>query len=172
MKPIKYLLFALCFASTFAVSARSPVEQDTIKIKITGRYDAFISAKGRNLKIEKTNFDLRHIDYQISDSTNEMSFTWPFSNIQQGGIAYIIGDSITEFSCSSSRSIDLDLRRCPSLRKLTLTGNIDSLDLSGNTNLEYFDCNECSFKNLQHLDMSHNPELTCFCRRYKRRQNT
>ena len=80
MKPIKYLLFVLCFASTFAVSARSPVEQDVIKIKIIGQHSAFFSAKGRNLRVE--------------------------------------------------------------------------------TNLEYFHCNECSFKNLQHLDMSHKPELT------------
>ena len=153
MKPIKYLFFALCFVSTFAVYARSSVEQDTIIIKKNERFDVFFSAKGQNLRIEP--YQLSQNECQISDSI----ITCRISEVQRGGIAYIIGDSITEFSCSSSPHLDLNLRRCPSLRKLTLKGFINSLDLSGNINLEYFHCNECDFKKLQHLDMSHNPEL-------------
>ena len=155
MNTIKYLFFVLFFVTGSSVFAGNPVDKDTISFYLNRwPLDVNFTIKGRNIRIDKGDGKFYYPETQIPDSISELEFF--FSSHRQFTIA---GESITDFKYMYDQVIDLDLRRCPSLKNLTLGCIIDSMDLSGNPNLERYICNGCRFNKSQLLDLSHNPEL-------------
>lgn len=155
MIQLKYFFFVLCLLPGLSVFAGNPVEKDTIRFKIKRwPYDAVFSVKGQNIQVDAGDGKFNEPEHQISDSTHEVTFSF-----RSSGLLTIVGELITDFSYMYDHVIDLDLRRCQSLKNLTLGCIIDSMDLSGNPNLERYVCNGCRFNKSQLLDLSHNPEL-------------
>ena len=156
MKSIKYLFFALFFATSLSVFAQNPVDKDSISMEFRPRItDISFSVKGQNIWVDMGDGVFNEHEHQIADSTNELTFSFKL----RGMVVKIVGEPITDFTYMYEQVVDLDLRRCPSLKNLTLGCIVDSMDLSGNPNLERYVCNGCRFNKTQLLDLSHNPEL-------------
>ena len=75
----------------------------------------------------------------------------------------LMGENIQTFNNSGTRLMRLDVSKSPALETLYCFGDIDNLDLSNNTKLDFLKCSGCKLKT---LDVSKMPALKAlYCER-------
>lgn len=79
----------------------------------------------------------------------------PSVDLYNGASFKLVGSRIKEVLFQKTLS-HLDVTECPALESLNFTGNMETVDLSGNSKLKTL---ECDGGTLETLDLSHNPEL-------------